>query len=181
MVPQITESATKNETESYEKQKVILIRQLQNYITVCYTKIMAELAKHCYRIMGDAPYRFALIGMGSLARKKMTPYSDFEHIIVLDDEDTNKCTQTEMENLIIPYFKWFSVVFHIIIINLQETILPSVAIPSLNDFYTEANENNWFFDVITTRGISFDGLMPQACKLPMGDKNQPNRKTGKPN
>ena len=118
---------------------------------------MAELAKHCYRIMGDAPCCFALIGMGSLARMEITPYSDFEHIIVLDDGDTNKCTQTEMENLIIPYFKWFSVVFHIIIINLQETILHSVAISSLNDFYTEANESNWFFDVITTHGISFDG------------------------
>ena len=178
-VPELTKSTTKNETESYKKQKVILIKELQNYIRVCYTKIMVDLAKYCHRVMGDAPCCFALIGMGSLARKEITPYSDFEHIIVLDDEVTNKCIQTEMENLIIPYFKWFSVVSHIIIINLQETILPSVAIPSLNNFYTEGNENNWFFDVITTRGISFDGLMPHACKLPIGRQKLAKQKNWK--
>ena len=178
-VSELTESTTKNKAESYEKQKVILIRELQNYITVCYTKIMADLAKYCHGVMGDAPCRFALIGMGSLARKEITPYSDFEHIIVLDDGDTNECSQTEMETLIIPYFKWFSVVFHIIIINLRETILPNVAIPSLNDFYTEENENNWFFDSITTRGISFDGLMPHACKLPIGRQKPTKQKNWK--
>ena len=178
-VSELTESTTQDKAENYEKQKVILIRELQNYITVCYTKIMADLAKYCYGVMGDAPCRFALIGMGSLARKEITPYSDFEHIIVLDDGDTNKCSQTEMETLIIPYFKWFSVVFHIIIINLRETILPSVAIPSLNDFYTEENENNWFFDSITTRGISFDGLMPHACKLPIGRQKPTKQKNWK--
>ena len=175
-VPQITESATKHELENLEKQKVISIRQLQNYITDCYTKIMADLAEYCHGVMGNAPCRFAVIGMGSLARKEITPYSDFEHIIAFDDEVTITCTQNKIEEKIIPYFKWFSVVFHIVVINLQETILPSVAIPSLNNFYAETKQDNWFYDGITTRGISFDGLMPHACKLPIGRQQSTKQK-----
>ena len=178
-VPKIIESATKDELENFEKQKVILVRQLQNSVTDSYLKIMNDLAKYCHRVMGDAPCGFAVIGMGSLARKEITPYSDFEHIIALDDEITKKYTQNEIDRLIIPYFKWFSVVFHIIVINLQETILPNVAIPSLNDFYSETIQNNWFFDGITTRGISFDGLMPHACKLPMGRQKPTKQKNWK--
>ena len=178
-VPKLMESATKDELEIFEKQKVILIRRLQNYITDCYKKIMNNLAEYCHQIMGDAPCGFAVIGMGSLARKEITPYSDFEHIIALDDEVTKKYTQNEIEKLIIPYFKWYSVVFHIIVINLQETILPNIAIPSLNDFYSETTQNNWFFDGITTRGISVDGLMPHACKLPMGRQTPTKQKNWK--
>ena len=171
-VPQITESATQRELEIFEKQKVISIRQLQNDITICYTKIMADVAEYCHGVMGNVQCRFAVIGMGSLARKEITPYSDFEHIIALDDEVANNETKEE----IISYFKWFSVVFHIVVINLQETILPSVAIPTLNNFYSEAKQNNWFYDGITTRGISFDGLMPHACKLPIGRQQSTKQK-----
>ena len=145
-----------------EKQKVISIRELQNYITDSYTAIMADRAKYCHDVMGKAPCRFAIIGMGSLARKEITPYSDFEHIIALEDEIAKKCIEHEMEEIVVSYFKWFSIVFRIIVVSLQKTILPSVAIPSLNDFYAETKQDNWFYDRIITRGISFYGLMPHA-------------------
>ena len=178
-IPLITNAVAKDKLESIEKQKIASVRNLQNYITVCYTKIMANLAERCHWIMVNTPCRFAIIGMGSLARKEITPYSDFEHIIALEEEFTSKCAQNEMEEVVIPYFKWFSVLFHIIVINLQETILPSVAIPYLNDFYTEVKEDNWYFDGITTRGVSFDGLMPHACKLPIGRQKLTKQKTWK--
>ena len=178
-IPEIPNAVTKNELENLEKQKIASVRSIQNYITLSYTKIMANVAEYCHWIMGKAPCRFAVIGMGSLARKEITPYSDFEHIIALEDEFASKCTQKEMEEVVIPYYKWFSVVFHIIVINLQETILPSVAIPSLNDFYTEEKEDNWFFDGFTSRGVSFDGLMPHACKLPIGRQKLTKQKTWK--
>ena len=178
-IPQIPNAATADKLVNFEKQKVVFIRDLQNYITSRYTKIMADIAEYCDEIMGDAPCRFAIIGMGSLARKEITPYSDFEHIITLEDEVVHKYANNELKEIVIPHFKWFSVVFHIIVINLQETILPSVAIPSLNGFYSENKKDNWFFDAITPRGVSFDGLMPHACKLPIGRQKSTKLKTWK--
>jgi len=114
--------------------------------------------------MGEAPCTFALIGMGSLARCEITPYSDFENIIILD----NSLLRDEFYEKTLNYFRWFSVIFHIVLINLQETIIPSVAIDSLKD---------WFYDDITPRGISFDGMMPHACKFPLGRQQLTKEKT----
>ena len=62
-----------------EEDKITLVRNLQTHIIQAYTKIMANLAKYCHDVMGNAPCKFAIIGMGSIARKEITPYSDFEH------------------------------------------------------------------------------------------------------
>ena len=67
---------------------------------------------------------------------------------------------------ILNYFRWFSVIFQTVVLNLQETILPSVSIYSLNN--KESKHGDWFYDAFTTRGISFDGMMPHACKFPLG-------------
>ena len=168
-IPRIPESASERETNNMEQDKVNLIRTLQIHITQSYTEIMADLAKYCHDVMGNAPCKFAIIGMGSIARKEITPYSDFEHVIGLEDKSSRKYTEQELN-----YFRWFSVIFQIVVINLKETILPSLAIPSLNDFYGEANGENWFFDYITPRGVSFDGMMPHACKFPAG-RQKPTR------
>ena len=143
------------ELHQLEVEKISLIQTLQNQITDDYKQIMADLAHFCEKVMGEPPCKFALVGMGSLARKEITPFSDFENIIVLEKQiDRN---ETYEQTLL--YFRWFSVIFQIVLINLRETIVPSVAIPSLNE---------WYFDAITTRGISFDGMMPHACKFPLG-------------
>ena len=168
-IPQILESAPKSETNKMEENKVKFVRNLQTHITQSYTEIMADLAKYCHDVMGNAPCKFAVIGMGSIARKEITPYSDFEHVIVMEDISSRKYTQQELN-----YFRWFSVIFQIVVINLKETILTSLAIPSLNDFYGEANGESWFFDYITPCGVSFDGMMPHACKFPAG-RQKPTR------
>ena len=96
--------------------------------------------------------------MGSLACEEITPYSDFEHIILLFD-DVNYESHLE-------YFRWFSVIFHIIVINLQESIIPGFNIHCLNS--KDSSLGDWYYDAITTRGVSFDGMMPHACKFPLG-------------
>ena len=159
-------SETINKTnEEIENAKIKTIRNLQEKIATDYMHIMAEILQCCETVMGNTPCRFALVGMGSLARQEITPYSDFEHIIVLEEN----CQQRSNYREILKHFRWLSVIFQIIVINLQETIVPSI---DIDCFKTTENGKKecWFYDKITTRGISFDGMMPHACKFPLGEK-----------
>ena len=159
-------SETINKTkEELENTKIKNIRNLQEKISINYKDIMAEILQYCQTAMGNSPCRFTLIGMGSLARNETTPYSDFEHIIVLEEN----CQLKPDYEKVLEYFRWLSVIFQIIVINLKETIVPSVDIESFKT--TEKGKSEcWFYDRITTRGISFDGMMPHACKFPLGQK-----------
>ena len=144
-----------------ERIKIKCVKTMQDRIAQKYTEMMTFISCRCIEIMGTPPCKYSLVGMGSLARKEITPYSDFEHIIVLEE-----LLQHQNRERILEYFRWYSVIFHVIVINLQETIIPSVWIRSLND--KSKQNGNWFFDKITPRGISFDGMMPHACKFPLG-------------
>ncbi|XP_078489290.1 uncharacterized protein LOC144746184 [Ciona intestinalis] len=144
--------------------------ELQTWLTEQYTNIMQDISKCCEEISGTPPCSFALVGMGSLARKEITPFSDFENVIVLK-EGVQKLKDFKKT---LEYFRWFAVIFQVILINFGETIIPSVAIPCLNNF--EVKEEDWFYDAITPSGISFDGLMPHACKTPLGRQKPTNKK-----
>ena len=169
-IKRIPDNVTSMEELIRETIKINQIKELQNQIAQQYIDIMAYISKCCIEIMGTPPCKYALVGMGSLARKEITPYSDFEHILVL--EELKRQSKERFQD-ILEYFRWYSTIFHIIVINLQETIIPSVCIYGLNNF--SAPNGNWFFDKITTRGISFDGMMPHACKFPLG-RTQPTAK-----
>ena len=138
------------------------IEKLQEHIYNTYCKLMENVTNYCISMRPSVPCKFALIGMGSLAKKEIKPYSDFEHALVLKEGVQNEDNYQE----ILEYFRWFSVIFHIFVINLGETIIPSICLPFINNPFKKSF--NWFFDVNTRRGISFDGMMPHACKLPLG-------------
>ena len=129
---------------------------------------MNDLCRYCVNVLGPPPCRFAVVGMGSLARRKATPYSDFEHIILLEVHENYK---SHLE-----YFRWFSVIFHSVIFNLQETIIPSLNVMYLND--KDCDLGDWFFDTQTS-GVSFDGMMPHAGKFPI--QNPLKKSHGQPN
>ena len=57
-------------------------------------------------------------------------------------------------------------IFHIVVLDLQETIVPSLNIASLNGI--DSRLGDWFYDRVTPNGVSFDGMMPHACKFPLG-------------
>ena len=161
-IKRIPDDVDRNEAVNLEKIKIYDVRRLQDDIATEYIKIMADIATFCEDVMGEAPYTFAIAGMGSLVRKEITPYSDFEHIILLPN--TVNALEESYEHKL-EYYRWFSVIFQTIVINLQETILPSVAIFSLND--KSSKLGNWFYDGYTPRGIAFDGMMLHACKFPL--------------
>ena len=164
----------KNEAVEIETVKICDVRRLQEDIATDYIEMMADIAAFCEDVMGEAPFTFAIAGMGSLARKEITPYSDFEHIILLPNTVNTDHESYEQK---LEYYRWFSVIFQTIVINLQETILPSVAISSLNDKLSPFG--NWFYDGYTPRGIAFDGMMLHACKFPLGRQEWTNNKPWK--
>ena len=157
-VPKISAKFSKKNRKSLSNAKTTAIQQLNKLIAHKYKQIMAELSQYCEDIMGKPPCKYAIVGMGSIAREEITTYSDFEHIILLFDDENYESY--------LDYFKWFSVIFHIVVLNIQETIVPSLNIASLND--KESSLGDWFYDDVTPRGISFDGMMPHACKFPLG-------------
>ena len=155
-MPKVEENESDNAMYKQELDKINTVESLQNKIAADYTKIMASLAEDCTKIMGKTPCKFVIIGMGSLARKEITPFSDFEHVIVLDSKFDGQNEE------VLNYFRWYSVIFQIILINLGETIIPSV----LNN--TNSKFGSWFYDDVTRSGVSFDGTFPWACKYPLG-------------
>ena len=158
---------TSNQQEklnSEQKMTIKSVKNIQQQITSDYKQIMIELCQYCIDVMGPPPCKFAVVGMGSLARKEITPYSDFEHIILMEILDNYE--------IHLEYFRWFSVIFHTVVLNLQESIIPSLNVKYLNDKTCDLGD--WFFDTYTS-GISFDGMMPHACKFPLG-RTQPTEK-----
>jgi len=165
-VQKLPESTPKSQMKQLQKEKIPIIMKLNKTIAKKYKQIMSELSQFCENVLGKPPCEYAVAGMGSIAREEITPYSDFEHIILL-------CNQNDHESCL-EYFRWFSVIFHIIILNVQETILPSLHISSLND--KESVLGDWYYDAITPRGLSLDGMMPHACKNPLGRQQHTKRK-----
>ena len=162
---------------SQKINKVYMIRRLQTRITSSFIAIMSIVSQKCIELIGNPPCQYAIVSicysvniMGLLARQEVTPYSDFEHIIVLEENVQYLPNYIH----ILDYFRWFTVVFQIIVINLGETIIPAISVPLLNNPNIPCGD--WFFDCHTMRGISFDGMMLHACKFPLGRFQPTNNK-----
>ena len=151
-----------NVLDELKKEKVLVIKAIQKHLTKDYTNIMKYISDNCIEIIGSPPCQYCVVGMGSLARQEITPYSDFEHVIVLEEGIRSRTDYQE----VLEYFRWFTVIFQLIIVNLRETIIPCIAVPLLNNANVKGGD--WFFDCHTTRGVSFDGMMLHACKFPLG-------------
>ncbi|XP_028392173.1 uncharacterized protein LOC114516792 [Dendronephthya gigantea] len=126
--------------------------------------LVNEIFSYCCEIAGSAPCKFSIIGLGSMSRQEITPYSDLEFAVLV--ESKNKSPSSEQRQ----YFRFLTYLIQAQIIKLGETILPSVGISSLNNFYSGNIEDDWFYDDVIPKGFSFDGMMPWACKTPLGRK-----------
>ncbi|CAK8679081.1 unnamed protein product [Clavelina lepadiformis] len=154
------------DTFSLECRKIAEVQSVQNAVTQKYTEIMDFISQKCVIMMGCPPCKFTLLGMGSIARREITPYSDFESAIVLEEGQNF----TRNQERCLEYFRWFSVLFQVILINLKETVLRFLAIPCLND------KTDWFFDAYTPCGVCPDGFAPHSCKNPLGRTERTNEK-----
>ncbi|XP_019630932.1 PREDICTED: uncharacterized protein LOC109474900 [Branchiostoma belcheri] len=146
------------EARNAERRRTEAVRSLYHYVTVKMKQFSADMVEECIETLGPVPCQYAMVGMGSICREEMTPYSDLEFAILVEE---GKCTdQTKT------YFRTLTHLFHLKVLNLGETILPSMAIKSLNDFNNK--ETDWYYDDTTPCGFSFDGSMPWASKTALG-------------
>lgn len=136
--------ANDNSIELTRAEIVSRIKESSSKNSVHYRDLMVQVIERTLEVMGDAPCDFVIDGLGSLAREEITLSSDFEHVIILDDDTPH--TENIRE-----YFLWFTVIFHVIIIGLRETIIPSVDITGLCDHYRLTKRTNGF--KIATRRV----------------------------
>ena len=152
------------ELHGLRELKIRKVEKLQAYITDEFTKIMKVIAEKCAFLMGNPPCKckYSVTGMGSIARKEISPYSDFEHVILLEEGTQNHPNYEET----LEFFRWFTVMFQLIVVNLKETTVYDAAAPFLNDDLSP--KDDWFYDDYTTCGIKFDCMQFRACKFPLG-------------
>ncbi len=84
------------------------------YLTASYKKVLGSLILDAQGLIGDAPVQWACVGMGSMARNEMCPYSDLEFAFLIGKKSE--------ENL--GYFRTLAELVELKVINLGETFFP---------------------------------------------------------
>lgn len=130
------------------------IVKIEDEILKKFGLFLTYLVNQVLEMTALPPCEYAIIAFGSFANKLMTHYSDIEFAILIS-EDTKENKQ---------YFEKVSNLLELFVINLGETILPTLGIP-----YLGAKE---FYDNSIPRGFAFDGLgIPgKGGMVPMGDR-----------
>ena len=132
--------------------------------------LVQRLIIDCQEQLGPAPCEYSIVGLGSLAAGKMTPWSDLEFAIITgnDNYKDSKNPDPVRQQQEKEYFRNLTKLLHIKITNFGETPLRSVGIESFNNFKTGEEGDDWFWDECITSGFSFDGPHWHACKTPLG-------------
>lgn len=121
--------------------------QIQEEMTRHFQKFLSHLIKGCVELLGPPPTSYAIMGLGSMSRSEMSPYSDVEFAILIEEESTENLT----------YFRNLSRLLELKVLNLGETAYPIVRPKRIG---TEMTGGKSF----TPQGFSMDigGLCPRG-------------------
>ncbi|MGC0372443.1 MAG: hypothetical protein DGJ47_001156, partial [Rickettsiaceae bacterium] len=122
--------------------------------------LLQQLLTECYQQLGSPPEgcEHSILGLGSLALGTMTPWSDLE-LAILINEDKPEYKE---------YFRNLTKLLWIKVINFGETPLAAVGIECLNNYKTGEELDDWFHDDIIEKAFRFDPVYVDACKSPLG-------------
>ncbi|MDF3047564.1 MAG: hypothetical protein K0R73_682 [Candidatus Midichloriaceae bacterium] len=153
---------------NYMVMKKILLR-IREFII---NKIIIPMIDDCIEELGGLPKvndrdaRHSIFCTGSIALGTMTPWSDLEFGILLEDR-LSKEDYTRVK----AYFINLTHLLNIKVLTFGETVLHYQGIQELNDFSTGNSKDNWFVDNFTTKGFCFDAALPDGSKTPFGRKD----------
>ena len=105
----------------YQKQYMTESRKLFEEITESMKSFLAKLYSDAEKEMGQPPCKYTVIGLGSMALKQITPYSDLEFAILTENEAYKSSVNPKIRE----YFKNLSHLVNFKMITLGETVIPT--------------------------------------------------------
>ncbi len=133
------------------QEYVAAVVELGATLSEDFRGFLTRLVVECEAELGGPPRKYAVLAMGSMARRDFTPRSDFEWAILVDDAAG---PPSELE---LAWFHNLARLLHLKVVNLGETILPAVNLPELGPFW----------DRTIQAGLQADGMIDRASKLPV--------------
>jgi|GEM_PF-3246118 tetratricopeptide (TPR) repeat protein len=136
-----------------------------------------ELFLQCINDLGGLPkvddrdVGYAVYGLGSMALGTMTPWSDVEFGILIEGRLEEKKKEEVKQ-----FFCEVTTLLYMRVTNFGETLIKALGIEELNNLKSGKKEDSWFYDELTKSGFSFDGVVREACKTPLGRKGYLNEK-----
>ncbi|MEM7383229.1 MAG: tetratricopeptide repeat protein, partial [Bacteroidota bacterium] len=148
--PEHSAEAIKRAEEAYIQGSQNLFSKIKQWMS----ELLAKLYQESELALGQAPCKYTVMGLGSMALQQITPYSDLEFAILVEDapdEDTAEVWRK--------YFRKLTHLVHFRVINLGETVVPF-------------GKYKLSLDHLGKRGLNFD----LGGKTPLGRKDKPHLK-----
>ena len=145
-----SEEAIKQAEEAYIQGSQALFGEIAQRMG----ELLAKLYQESEALLGSAPCKYAVMGLGSMALQQITPYSDLEFAILIEDAK-NEAQEARWKE----YFRKLTHLVHFRVINLGETVVPF-------------GKYKLSLDHLGKRGLNFD----LGGKIPLGRSDKPHLK-----
>jgi hypothetical protein len=114
LLPETKRKAPMMDSETTRHLFEDIAREMRNFLAKIYSDSEEQMFM-------PPPCSYAVIGLGSMALQQITPYSDLEFAILVENEDFRTNTDPKVRD----YFKNLSHLAHFKVIGLRETVIAS--------------------------------------------------------